>query len=205
LIAVVAIAATLTVATPAQAAQTKTVTITIHSGDTLTGIAARHCGTAKAYTALATGNGISNPSRIYAGHRLRLTCARPTAAPAAKKPATKPVATSRIRTVVNYALAQVGDPYRWGAAGPNAFDCSGLVVASYARIGIKLPHQTGALISRGVRVSRANLRLGDLVFLSRSHVGIYIGNNMVVVAPQSGQRVKKQIIYAFLTARRIIK
>ena len=67
---------------------------------------------------------------------------------------------SRAQRVLAYALAQRGKPYRWGAAGPNSFDCSGLVMASYARVGIKLPHYTGALLGRGVRVARSSAAPG---------------------------------------------
>lgn len=204
-----AFAAVLLSATPAQAAAptaqaAKSVsTVTVRSGDTLIKLAAKHCGAGSKYRALASGNGIANPNRIYVGQHLKLTCAKP-ATPRAAVNKT-PAASSRIRTVVAYALAQRGDPYRFGAAGPNAFDCSGLVVAAYARVGIHLPHQTGALISRGVKVSRAGLRPGDLVFLSRSHVAIYIGGGKVVEAPHPGARVRVSTIYSYYSARRIIR
>ncbi len=212
LVAVAAILASLTIATPAHAATTRPSTITVHRGDTLIRLASRYCGHGSAYRSLAVGNHLANPNRIYTGQRLRLTCSHTPLAmrqrghsAAATTARNARTASSRIRTVIAYAMAQRGDPYRFGAAGPNAFDCSGLVVASYARIGIHLPHQTGALLGRGVRVSRANLRIGDLVFLSPSHVAIYIGGDKVVVAPQPGERVKTQAIYAFFTARRVIK
>jgi cell wall-associated NlpC family hydrolase len=204
---VVAFGAVLFSATPAHAATARpSPTITVHRGDTLIRLASRYCGHGSAYHQLAAGNGIANPDRIYVGQRLRLTCTgAPVAAKRAKTAAAKPTTSSaRIRTVIAYAMAQRGDPYRWGAAGPNAFDCSGLVMASCLRVGIHLPHQTGAMLSHGVRVSRANLRPGDIVFLSSSHVGLYIGGNRVVVAPQSGERVKVQTIYAWYAARRIL-
>ena len=62
------------------------------------------------------------------------------------------------------AITREGDPYVWGAAGPSAFDCSGLVVWAYAQEGISLPHYTGSLWNSGVHVARADLEPGDLVF-----------------------------------------
>jgi cell wall-associated NlpC family hydrolase len=86
------------------------------------------------------------------------------------------------------ALTRVGYPYVWGAAGPTAFDCSGLVVWAYAQIGISLPHFTGDLWNSGMHVSRAQLQPGDLLFFfaDLGHVGIYLGNGLMVDAPTFG-------------------
>jgi len=89
---------------------------------------------------------------------------------------------------LRWALTKQGDPYVWGAAGPNAFDCSGLVVWAYAQIGISLPHFTGDLWNSGMHVSRSELEPGDLVFFfaDLGHVGIYIGNGLMIDAPTFG-------------------
>jgi cell wall-associated NlpC family hydrolase len=89
---------------------------------------------------------------------------------------------------LRFALTRIGDPYVWGAAGPTAFDCSGLVVWSFAQIGISLPHFSGDLWNSGVHVPRSQLEPGDLVFFfaSLSHVGIYIGNGLMIDAPTWG-------------------
>ncbi|MGI5177556.1 C40 family peptidase [Dactylosporangium sp. CA-152071] len=125
-----------------------------------------------------------------------------------KKPAVPqvqtPVVAGSVSAVLAYARAQLGKPYVWAAAGPNSFDCSGLVVASYARAGIKLPHQTGGLIGRGRSVSRAQLQPGDLVFPSSGHVGIYLGDGMMIHAPHPGDHVRIAKVYAFYAGRRII-
>jgi cell wall-associated NlpC family hydrolase len=94
------------------------------------------------------------------------------------------------------AITREGDPYVWGAAGPGAFDCSGLVVWAYAQEGIALPHFTGDLWNSGVHVTRADLEPGDLVFFFAdiSHVGIYIGNGLMIDAPDFGQTVEVQPI-----------
>lgn len=95
--------------------------------------------------------------------------------------------------VVSIALSKLGSPYRWAAAGPNAFDCSGFTMWVYDQVGVSLPHSSRAQINSGQRVSRANLEPGDLVFFGRStihHVGIYIGNGNYVHAPNTGDVVK---------------
>lgn len=130
--------------------------------------------------------------------------APPKPTPTAPRRAAPAPSSSRVERVVQYALSQVGDPYRWGADGPDAYDCSGLIVASYRRIGITLPHYTGALLREGWRVSRSAMRRGDLVFTSSSHVGIYLGRNRMVVAPHPGEYVRIQDVYSFYSARRIV-
>ncbi len=117
------------------------------------------------------------------------------------KPANR---TQRVNKAINYAMAQRGDRYRFGAQGPTRWDCSGLVVKSYAKIGVRLPHFTGSLLHKGKRVSRKNLKRGDLVFPSSHHVGIYIGNGKMIVASSGHGKVMVQPVYAFYTARRII-
>jgi cell wall-associated NlpC family hydrolase len=113
-------------------------------------------------------------------------------------------ASGSIGAVLAYARAQLGKPYVWAAAGPGGFDCSGLVMASFARIGVKLPHQTGGLIGRGRAVTRAQLRPGDLVFPSSGHVGIYVGGNQMIHAPKPGDHVRIATVYAFYAGRRIV-
>jgi len=95
-------------------------------------------------------------------------------------------------TVVNAAMAQLGKPYVWAAAGPSSFDCSGLVQYAYAAAGISLPHSSGGQASMGTAVSRSQLQPGDVIafYSPVSHVGIYIGNGQMVHAPTSGDVVK---------------
>ena len=86
--------------------------------------------------------------------------------------------------VVAYALAQVGDAYVWGAAGPSAWDCSGLTMRAYAQVGVSLPHSSSAQSRMGRPISASALQPGDLVFYYSPihHVGIYIGGGMIVNA-----------------------
>ena len=108
-----------------------------------------------------------------------------------------PEATNVGTTALRAALTQRGKPYVWGAAGPDSYDCSGLVVWAFAQEGISLPHYTGDLWNAGMHVSRADLEPGDLVFFFAdiSHVGIYLGNGLMVDAPSTGQDVQVQPIF----------
>ncbi|HEU5035939.1 MAG TPA: NlpC/P60 family protein [Nocardioides sp.] len=107
---------------------------------------------------------------------------------------TPPVAASgRASAAVAYAMAQVGKAYVYGAAGPSAFDCSGLTMMAWAQAGVSLPHSSSAQYSSGPHIAESELQPGDLVFYYSpiSHVGMYIGNGMIVNAenPSSGVRV----------------
>ena len=94
---------------------------------------------------------------------------------------------------VSYALGQVGDAYVYGAAGPDAYDCSGLTMAAWAQAGVSLPHSSSAQYSSGPQVAASALQPGDLVFYYSpiSHVGMYIGNGQIVHAanPSTGVQV----------------
>lgn len=118
-----------------------------------------------------------------------------------------PLATNVGTTALRAALTQRGKPYVWGAAGPDAYDCSGLVVWAFAQEGISLPHYTGSLWNSGMHVSRDQLEPGDLVFFFAdiSHVGIYLGNGLMVDAPSAGQDVQVQAVFwnAYVGAVRI--
>lgn len=93
--------------------------------------------------------------------------------------------------VVAIAEQYLGRPYVWGAAGPFAFDCSGLVTYVFEQVGISLPHFAAAQWNYGTYVSRDQLEPGDLVFFENlGHVGIYVGNDYYVQAPQPGDVVK---------------
>jgi cell wall-associated NlpC family hydrolase len=107
-------------------------------------------------------------------------------------PTAAPAPTGAAQAAVNTALAQVGKPYVWGAAGPDSFDCSGLMQYAYSAAGIALPHSSSAQSTMGVAVSRDQLQPGDLVFFYSpvSHVGMYIGNGQMVHAATSGEPVK---------------
>ena len=92
---------------------------------------------------------------------------------------------------VAIAEQYLGVPYVWGGASPSGFDCSGLVMYVYGRLGVSLPHNAAAQYSMGTPVPRDALEPGDLVFFDGlGHVGIYIGNNEFIHAPHTGDVVK---------------
>jgi len=128
---------------------------------------------------------------------------------AAAKPAAPAVAAAAGRrgSAMSIAMGKLGAPYRWGAAGPGAFDCSGLVYWSYRQIGMTLPRSSSAQSRVGTPVSKGALQPGDLVFFYRpvSHVAIYIGGGRVVHASTAGKPVKISNLgdMPFATARRI--
>jgi peptidoglycan DL-endopeptidase CwlO len=96
--------------------------------------------------------------------------------------------SSRGIRALNFAKAQLGDPYQYASAGPNSYDCSGLTSASWKAAGVTLPRTSSAQYGVGRSVSRSELALGDLVFFYSpiSHVGLYAGNGMIIHSPKPG-------------------
>ena len=120
---------------------------------------------------------------------LRTKYARAPAAVTAAGP--PPYVAGRAAPVVNYAYAQLGKPYQWAAAGPSAFDCSGLTMAAWSTAGVSLPHNAAMQWNAMPHLSRSSLQPGDLVFYrSLNHVAIYVGNGQVIHAPSSGDHVR---------------
>jgi cell wall-associated NlpC family hydrolase len=118
------------------------------------------------------------------------------------------------RAAVRWALAQLGDPYRWGATGPDMFDCSGLTSSAYRAAGVGIPRVSRAQWGAGPHVAVANLLPGDLVFYADNpsnpatihHVGMYIGNGLMVHAPHTGDVVRVASIWreSYAGATRIV-
>ncbi|MFI7129149.1 NlpC/P60 family protein [Nonomuraea sp. NPDC050153] len=103
----------------------------------------------------------------------------------------------------NWALTQLGKPYVWAAAGPDTYDCSGLVMRAWEKVGVQLDHWTGTQWTSGPHVPMDQLRRGDLLFFGYvssdpgtiHHVGIYVGNGQMVHAPQTGDVVRVASIW----------
>ena len=107
--------------------------------------------------------------------------------------------------VVTFAKKFLGVPYIFGGASPSEFDSEGLVKYCYKKaIGVDLPKYTNGLLLGGTKISQANLKVGDLVFTSSSHVGIYVGDNKIIHAPKVGDVVRISEITSFYTARRYV-
>ena len=155
-------------------------------------IAAQAAADAKAYAEAQARQAAGRPAtpRNAPGPK---PAPKPAVKQAPKPAAAAPAAGSSVGTrALALAKGKLGAPYVWGAAGPSAFDCSGLIVWAYKQLGVSLPHSSATLSTMGRPVSKAALQPGDLVFFYSpvSHVGIYAGNGMVLNATQSGEPVQ---------------
>jgi len=111
--------------------------------------------------------------------------------------------TTQGDVAANWALSQIGKPYQWGGAGPDTYDCSGLTMQAWAHAGVQLLHYTGYQWQEGPHVPLDDLQRGDLLFFATNtadpatihHVGIYIGNGMMVDAPYTGVDVRIDSMY----------
>jgi len=104
-----------------------------------------------------------------------------------------PAASGRAKIAVDFAKAQLGEPYVWGGAGPSSWDCSGLTMKAWAAAGVYLPHSAHLQYNYGTHVSsQSQLQPGDLVFYYSTlhHVAIYIGNGLIIHAPRTGENVQ---------------
>ena len=116
-----------------------------------------------------------------------------------------PAPASGVARAIAFARQQIGDPYVWGAAGPSAWDCSGLTMGAWRAGGIYLPHYSVAQYSQSTPISRGSLRPGDLVFWGSSsspssiyHVALYVGNGMIIQAPRTGRDVEEVSMYYWI-------
>jgi cell wall-associated NlpC family hydrolase len=100
--------------------------------------------------------------------------------------------SSKGATALAFAKSQLGKPYRYASAGPNAYDCSGLTSAAWAKAGVSLPRTSQTQFNAGRSVSKSQLQPGDLVFYygGISHVGLYAGNGQIIHAPRPGKSVE---------------
>ena len=201
------------VASPgATAASTATVQYVVRPGDYLSGIAP---ALGVRIADLLTVNKLTLTSLIYPGMKLAVPAggtlpapaSTPAVTPAAARSVTPVVAPtsgattpdSRIATVVAFAKAQLGDPYKAFSAGPDTWDCSGLTMAAYAEIGISLQHYSGSQMKVGVAVDRTTQPIvaGDLIYLETSvgsgivgHVGMAISGTQWIHSPRTGDVVR---------------
>ncbi len=146
--------------------------------------AEREAATRQASVESTPGSGATN--------NVRPTPASSPSPPQMPPPATAPAPRATANVAVEAALAQLGKPYLWGATGPNAFDCSGLMVYAWRQAGVSLPRTSASQFANLRRVSRSELQPGDLVFAGSPrvhHVGMYIGNGQIVHSPRAGKPV----------------
>ncbi|WP_329272330.1 C40 family peptidase [Streptomyces sp. NBC_01451] len=104
---------------------------------------------------------------------------------------------TKAEKALTFARAQVGKPYVWGATGPDSYDCSSLTQAAWRAAGVTLPRTTYDQVNAGKTVPLSDIRPGDLVFFydDISHVGLYIGNGMMIHAPKPGAYVREESIF----------
>ncbi|WP_109003052.1 C40 family peptidase [Streptomyces rishiriensis] len=135
----------------------------------------------------AAGSGSSSPAPSVPA---------PASVPAPVSPA-DPSYDAKAEKALAFARAQIGKPYVWGAMGPGSYDCSGLTRAAWQAAGVTLPRTTYDQANAGATVSLADARPGDLVFFydDVSHVGLYVGNGMMIHAPKPGAYVREESIY----------
>jgi cell wall-associated NlpC family hydrolase len=119
-----------------------------------------------------------------------------------------PEASRGAEQAVAFARAQLGEPYRWAAAGPSAWDCSGLMMGAWAAGGVSLPHYSAAQYAAGTPITAGDLRPGDLVFWATSsspasihHVAMYLGDGLVLHAPRTGRPVSIDSMYYWVPPR----
>ncbi|MEZ5093216.1 NlpC/P60 family protein [Nocardioides sp.] len=123
------------------------------------------------------------------------------------QPAPAPPAPSGgASAAIAFARAQLGEPYRWGAAGPDAWDCSGLTMGAWRAGGKSLPHYSVAQYQQSTPISASSLQPGDLVFWGSSsspssiyHVALYVGDGKIIHAPRTGRPVSEESMYYWIT------
>ncbi|MFE2563314.1 C40 family peptidase [Streptomyces mirabilis] len=105
--------------------------------------------------------------------------------------------TAKADKALAFARTQVGKPYVWGATGPGSYDCSGLTQAAWKAAGVDLPRTTWDQVNVGTTVPLSDIKPGDLVFFydDISHVGLYVGNGMMIHAPKPGAYVREESIF----------
>ena len=101
---------------------------------------------------------------------------------------------------VTEASRHYGKPYQYGATGPHRFDCSGFTQYVFKRLGKSIPRTSRDQYARGIKIAKANKRIGDLIFTYNSsgriyHVGIYAGRGYMWASPKTGDHVRKQRIW----------
>jgi cell wall-associated NlpC family hydrolase len=119
---------------------------------------------------------------------------------------TPPPPSGGAQAAIGFARAQLGEPYRWGAAGPGSWDCSGLTMGAWAAGGKSLPHYSVAQYQQSTPISPSELRPGDLVFWGSSsrsssiyHVALYVGDGRIIHAPRTGRPVSEESMYYWIT------
>jgi cell wall-associated NlpC family hydrolase len=130
---------------------------------------------------------------------------KPSPPPTPPAPPAPPAPSAGAPAAISFARAQLGEPYQWGAAGPGAWDCSGLTMGAWGAAGKYLPHYSVAQYEQSTPISAGSLRPGDLVFWGSSsdpssiyHVALYVGGGQIIHAPRTGRPVTQESMYYWI-------
>ena len=148
------------------------------------------------YTAPAQNNTAAKPAQQQAQPTQQASSQAATTQ-TAKPQASTQSNSSTAQTVVSAAQSQIGKPYVWGATGPNAYDCSGLVQYAYSQAGKNVGRTTYQQAGAGQHISVSQAQAGDILMWGDYHDAIYVGNNQYVHAPQPGQNVTQASISSY--------
>lgn len=193
--------ATASVAQPAQQTATTTVSAKTNYVQTNTAATTKQVSTASTqsnttYTAPAQNNTAAKPAQQQAQPTQQASSQAATTQTAKPQVSTQSN-SSTAQTVVSAAQSQIGKPYVWGATGPNAYDCSGLVQYAYSQAGKNVGRTTYQQAGAGQHISVSQAQPGDILMWGDYHDAIYVGNNQYVHAPQPGQNVTQASISSY--------
>ena len=193
--------ATASAAQPAQQTATTTVSAKTNYVQTNTAATTKQVSTASTqsnttYTAPAQNNTAAKPAQQQAQPTQQASSQAATTQTAKPQVSTQSN-SSTAQTVVSAAQSQIGKPYVWGATGPNAYDCSGLVQYAYSQAGKNVGRTTYQQAGAGQHISVSQAQAGDILMWGDYHDAIYVGNNQYVHAPQPGQNVTQASISSY--------
>lgn len=182
--------ATTAASTNTQAAPAKTYYVQTNTAATTKQVSTASTQSNTTYTAPAQNNTAAKPAQQQASSQAATT-------QTAKPQASTQSNSSTAQTVVSAAQSQIGKPYVWGATGPNAYDCSGLVQYAYSQAGKNVGRTTYQQAGAGQHISVSQAQAGDILMWGDYHDAIYVGNNQYVHAPQPGQNVTQASISSY--------
>ena len=188
--------ATTTASANTQAAPAQTNYVQTNTAATTKQVSTASTQSNTTYTAPAQNNTAAKPAQQQAQPTQQASSQAATTQ-TAKPQASTQSNSSTAQTVVSAAQSQIGKPYVWGATGPNAYECSGLVQYAYSQAGKNVGRTTYQQAGAGQHISVSQAQAGDILMWGDYHDAIYVGNNQYVHAPQPGQNVTQASISSY--------
>lgn len=188
--------ATTTASANTQAAPAQTNYVQTNTAATTKQVSTASTQSNTTYTAPAQNNTAAKPAQQQAQPTQQASSQAATTQ-TAKPQASTQSNSNTAQTVVSAAQSQIGKPYVWGATGPNAYDCSGLVQYAYSQAGKNVGRTTYQQAGAGQHISVSQAQAGDILMWGDYHDAIYVGNNQYVHAPQPGQNVTQASISSY--------